>query len=353
MNLKTNIILLKLIREASGYSQADFAKRLELAPSLLSKFEHGVLVPSNDVLVAIAEKTHYPIDFLTQPAFEISSGLIYHRKRAALKSLDRTCVEARARLRAFDAIKIGRANSIFANLINREGRSPVEAAKEVRIRWGNECGPIEDMVRYLEEHGVFVLAFDFKTDKLDGFFIPIYEEDGLESVCIALNTNSAFTPDRQRFTLAHEFGHAILHRKEFPDPSTTDFEAEANDFAAELLFPMAEAKKELNVPLTFTNLKALKIRWRISMSAVARRALESGAVTPANYKRTLFYLQSSGYRKSEPTFGIPSERPCLFKTLVEKMVDEGIDPDSILHLSASRFQRRYPDIRTKGAHGMT
>lgn len=348
MNRTTNIILLKLIREASGQSQADFARLLGLTPSLLSKFEHGVLEPSSIVLKEIAEKAQYPLEFFTQPAFEISSGLIYHRKRTALKSLVRTQIEAQARLRAFDAIKIGRANGLYANLISREGRSPADAAREVRLRWNNEHGPIEDMVRYLEEHGVFVLAFDFKTDLLDGFFIPVYEDDGLESVCIALNTNAAFSPDRQRFTLAHEFGHAILHRKEFPDPAETDFEAEANDFAAELLFPIAEAKKELNVPLTFTNLKALKIRWRLSMSAIAHRALEVGTVTPSNYKRTLFFLQSSGYRKQEPTFDIPFEKPTLFKALVDKMVLEGKDPDNLLHLSSARFRRRYPDIQIKG-----
>lgn len=351
MNNRANIILLKLIREASGLTQADFARKLGIPPSLLSKFENAVLEPSAKMLLSIAEKAGYPFDFFVQPAFEISSGLIYHRKRASLSALTRTRLEAQARLRAFDAAKIGRENGVCAAIIQREGRTPQEAARELRRIWNLGDAPIDNLVTTLEEHGIFILAFDFNTDKLDGFFVPIYEDGMDESICIALNTNAVFTPDRQRFTLAHELGHVILHRKEFPDPSVIDFESEANAFAAEFLMPEIVAKTELSVPLTFTNLRELKIRWHLSMSALAFRAKEIGATTATAYKRTLFFLQSSGYRKKEPTFGLAHENSHLFKCLVEQMIIKGKDPDDILHLGIHRLKRRYPDIMFPG--GMT
>lgn len=345
----TNIILLKLIREASGFTQSEFAEKiLKLPQTVLSKLEHGVLSPSDDMLKSIAENSQYPIEFFREPFCDISSGLIYHRKRSSLKAFDRTRIESRARLRAFDAVRLARSSDVSSNLIAREGRSPVAAAQEVRQRQNIQQGPIDDMVRFLENLGVMILAFDFETDKLDGFFIPIYEEDGREWVCIALNTNAAFSVDRQRFTLAHEFGHAILHRKEFPDPNTVDYEAEANEFAAELLFPKAEAIKELVVPLTFTNLKNLKLKWRMSMSAIARRARDVEAVSDSSYRKTLFFLQSSGYRKREPLFGLAPERPVLLETLMNRMIERGQHPDDILHLSPDRFTKRYKDFKIGG-----
>lgn len=345
----TNIILLKLIREASGFTQSEFAKKiLKLPQTVLSKLEHGVLSPSDDMLKAIAENSKYPIEFFREPFCDISSGLIYHRKRSSLKAFDRTRIEARARLRAFDAVRLARSGSVSSNLLTREGRSPAAAAQEVRQRQNIQQGPIVDMVRFLENQGVMILAFDFETDKLDGFFIPIYEEDGNEWVCIALNTNEAFSVDRQRFTLAHEFGHAILHRKEFPDPSAVDYEMEANEFAAELIFPKADAIKELAVPLTFTNLRNLKLKWRMSMSAIARRARDVKAVSDSSYRKTLFFLQSSGYRKQEPSFGLAAERPILLESLMNRMIEQGHNPDDLLHLSPNRFRKRYQDFKIGG-----
>ena len=345
----TNIILLKLIREASGLTQSEFAEKiLKLPQTVLSKLEHGVLAPSDEMLNAIAKNSQYPIEFFREPFYDISSGLIYHRKRSSLRAFDRTRIESRARLRAFDAVRIARSNDVSSNLLAREGRSPSVAAQEVRQRQDIPRGPIDDMVRFLENQGVMILAFDFETDKLDGFFIPIYEEDSREWVCIALNTNAAFSVDRQRFTLAHEFGHAILHRKEFPDPNVIDYEAEANEFAAELLFPKVDAVKELAVPLTFTNLRNLKLKWRMSMSAIARRARDVESVSDSSYRKTLFFLQSSGYRKREPLFGLSPERPVLLETLMNRMIERGQHPDDILHLSPDRFRKRYKDFKIGG-----
>ena len=345
----TNLILLKLIREASGLTQSEFAEKiLKLPQTVLSKLEHGVLDPSDDMLKSIADNSKYPIEFFREPFYDISSGLIYHRKRSSLRAFDRTRIESRARLRAFDAVRLARSGDVSSNLLAREGRSPAAAAQEVRQRQNIQRGPIDDMVRFLENQGVMILAFDFETDKLDGFFIPIYEEDGREWVCIALNTNAAFSIDRQRFTLAHEFGHAILHRKEFPDPNAVDYEAEANEFAAELLFPKAEAVKELAVPLTFTNLRNLKLKWRMSMSAIARRARDVEAVSDSSYRKTIFFLQSSGYRKREPLFGLAPERPALLESLMNRMIEQGRNPDDLLHLSPNRFRKRYQDFKIGG-----
>ena len=85
-------------------------------------------------------------------------------------------------------------------------------------------------------------------DELSGM---VYVKDGVPIIGV----NSLHHPNRQRFTIAHECGHLILHRvqitkevhvdKEFSmlrrsaesSAGTNDIEIEANLFAAELLMP--------------------------------------------------------------------------------------------------------------------
>lgn len=82
----------------------------------------------------------------------------------------------------------------------------------------------------------------FKDDKICGFL-------DIEEHKIWVNYNDS--PKRQNFTIAHELGHWLLHRKEieenpqsykvlfrYPLGQATDFrETQANKFAANLLVP--------------------------------------------------------------------------------------------------------------------
>ena len=56
--------------------------------------------------------------------------------------------------------------------------------------------------------------------------------------------NTELTPEEERFVLAHELGHAVMHRKvncffsrKYTYLKTNIYEMEANAFAAELLIP--------------------------------------------------------------------------------------------------------------------
>jgi len=78
-----------------------------------------------------------------------------------------------------------------------------------------------------------------------------------------IGVNSLHSPNRQRFTIAHELGHYTMHREKIEQEihldtnfgglmrdhkaaeGTYDIEIEANTFAAELLMPTNQLKKEL------------------------------------------------------------------------------------------------------------
>jgi Zn-dependent peptidase ImmA (M78 family) len=95
--------------------------------------------------------------------------------------------------------------------------------------------------------------------------------------------NSLHHPRRQRFTLAHELGHFLLHsgeRKDFLDRmlfranEQSRMETEANRFAASLLMPEEEFKRFVNQHSS--KVEDIAEHFQVSALAVRVRAKELG-----------------------------------------------------------------------------
>ncbi len=117
--------------------------------------------------------------------------------------------------------------------------------------------------------------------------------------------NSAITSSgRINFTLAHEFGHYLVHRDQFPDGlqcSAEDMakwdseygqvEQQANDFAASLLMPRDDFAKQVSPSSqpTFDELGACAERYGVSLSAATLRWLQFSE------RRALFVVSRNGF----------------------------------------------------------
>ncbi|TQF29749.1 ImmA/IrrE family metallo-endopeptidase [Bradyrhizobium sp. UNPA324] len=121
----------------------------------------------------------------------------------------------------------------------------------------------------------------------------IYIKDNIPIIGV----NALHHPNRQRFTIAHECGHLVLHRpmittqvhvdKEFPSVvirqlnrdsrsalGTDDVEIQANRFAAELLMPRAFLETELRKTFDVddsTRIEKLAKQFRVSKEAMGNR----------------------------------------------------------------------------------
>ena len=97
------------------------------------------------------------------------------------------------------------------------------------------------------------------------------------------------SPGRVNFTLAHEFGHYLLHRVDYPDGiecSQTDvvgldellrkIELEANEFAATLLMPFHDFRRQIEASLkpALEDIGACADRYGTSLTAATLRWLE-------------------------------------------------------------------------------
>lgn len=128
----------------------------------------------------------------------------------------------------------------------RNETDPAAAARELLLANNVRAFPVpvEKIARSLKAE----LRFQPMDDELSGM---IYIKDGVPIIGV----NALHHPNRQRFTIAHECGHLVLHRdaitsaihvdKQFPmlwrdavsATATNIIEIQANQFAAELLMP--------------------------------------------------------------------------------------------------------------------
>ena len=121
-------------------------------------------------------------------------------------------------------------------------------------------------------------------------------DDGLSGMALikdgvfVIGVNSQHHPNRQRFTIAHELAHIVLHPEELAKAvhvdkgslrrdrvsaqGTDDLEIEANAFAAELLMPEELLSAALDKKLDLEDpqvLESLANRFRVSLMALQHR----------------------------------------------------------------------------------
>jgi Zn-dependent peptidase ImmA (M78 family) len=142
--------------------------------------------------------------------------------------------------------------------------------------------PVERLVRALGAK----LRFSPLDEELSGM---VYVKDGTPIIGV----NALHHPNRQRFTIAHECGHLLLHRaeitreihvdKNFPmlmrnalsATGADEMEVEANFFAAELLMPAEFLAQSLgNEPFDIDDesaVSALAKEFKVSTSAMRFR----------------------------------------------------------------------------------
>ncbi|HEV2006607.1 MAG TPA: ImmA/IrrE family metallo-endopeptidase, partial [Candidatus Limnocylindrales bacterium] len=122
--------------------------------------------------------------------------------------------------------------------------------------------------------------------------------------------NDVATPDRVRFSLAHEIGHVVMHSMPTPD-----MEREAHRFAAEFLMPAREIRGDL-VNLDMAKAAALKQHWKVSMAALIYRARDLDVIPDWRAKAMFVELGRRGWRINEPG-DVRIEEPSLAREIVD------------------------------------
>jgi Zn-dependent peptidase ImmA (M78 family)/transcriptional regulator with XRE-family HTH domain len=317
---------LRIAREASELLQRELAQQIEVSAAAVSQYEHGHARPSPHTLQQIAEHLGYPVEFFAgdRPLDEAEAAAGFFRKLAraparsrqqakVLPLLLRDLINTIERHVRLPPVSIPRFDTDAATTRNEVE----EIARRLRDEWRIPSGPAPHIVRLLESHGVVVIRPQAGSSALDAFsrwfpdrpVIVLYSDKGDAS--------------RSRFDAAHELGHLVMHRAV---PQDADWvEKQANWFGAAFLMPAADILAELPMTISWSDYVRLKLRWKVSIAALVRRAHVLKRLSADDYQKAMKALSARGWRKQEPSpLGEP-EAPILLERAISLLQDDGID----------------------------
>lgn len=310
---KLNPKMIALARESRGLSQLELAEKLSLSASHMSRIEQDFIEVGEHHLKSISTVLNYPEGFFYELGENLPPALAL-RKRNVVAQKVMLPVEAQVNIYRLNVEKLLTAiNHPDINLpvldIEKLG-SPAEAARKLRKLWKVEKGAINNLTQVLEENGLFLVNFDFNTERVDGMSILA---NGKFPIVFS---NKRSLGDRQRFTLAYELGHLVMHLQTNPT-FTRDISHEANEFAAEFLMPEKDIKGDFKDGVTLNILADLKRKWKVSMQALLYRSNDIGIITDNQKRYLINQFNSMNIRRREPAeLDIPRENPMKLRDMI-------------------------------------
>jgi Zn-dependent peptidase ImmA (M78 family)/transcriptional regulator with XRE-family HTH domain len=297
---------LRAYRLIEGMNQDELGKKLDLSPQMVSAIEAGRRPFLGDLSVIGYANERFDLPEMSAPL---------HRHRASTKVADKGKAQELLRL----------AGEVFGELRNSTPKSPrstleqwpqptsMEEVEEYGVEFRclighDDKGPIRNLTVAVERAGVCVVPMA-GLDGIDG--ISAWVED---VPVIGLSPN--VPGDRFRLSMGHECGHLSVHVR--PGPTA---EAEANRFAASLLFPRDEFDKAMPDNPTLRDFINLKSAWGVSVAALIYRAHELDYIDDRRYRA--LQIQMSKWRRNEPGEFEPAHGQ-LFGRLIE--VNGGVQP---------------------------
>ena len=275
---------LTLGRQLAGLRKSDLAQRLEMSPTAVAAWESGAKRPTAVTVARLALSLGVdPGFFAMRPDDVAALSATPH-----FRSLRSTTQLARDQAFAYGQLAVDIATSLekhvecpdpdvpsFPVPIDADrwdDSGPELAARYVRDQWGMSTGPAPHLVRLLENHGVLIVFSPPQAASVDAYSF----DSRLRPVVVLNPVKHDYY--RQRFDVAHELGHLVMHSDAEPGGRTV--EDHANRFAAELLMPAAEIRDELP---TIMNGAA----WQ---SLLAGYTIEDGSQSRCSFLRTIFRL---------------------------------------------------------------
>jgi Zn-dependent peptidase ImmA (M78 family) len=186
------------------------------------------------------------------------------------------------------------------------GDDPASAARILRSAWRLPNGRIDNITKAIEAAGGIILHVDFGTDDASAAFLSTL---GDERLWFLVNTREK-AGDRVRLSLAHELGHAVLHRY-LPVQDEHRLEPEAYEFATALMLPREEFDLNIGPDLTLRKARDLKRSYWISIQAIMRAARDRGLIDSRRYTSLCKQVSARGWRREEPD-PLPVESPSVW-----------------------------------------
>lgn len=296
---------LRLARKKAGYSLRGLADELKgkVTAQAIGKYERAEMMPSSDVLSALASGLGVSLEYLLSDQVEEVEEVEY-RKLSNTKARARALVEAQVidHMQRYLAIEEileldsgpWRVPPCGNRFVGDESEGEV-LADDLREEWELGTNPIPNMTSLLEDRGIKVLVMPL-PESVSGLTCLIRRVRRKAKLPVIV-VNECVTLERRRLTLAHELAHRLID-----ESSPADHEKTANVFAGAFLLPREDVVREIGKNrkgLSYHELVQLKRMYRVSAAALLVRLRQIGVIDESTLSYA-FQTFARGWRKIEP-----------------------------------------------------
>jgi Zn-dependent peptidase ImmA (M78 family)/transcriptional regulator with XRE-family HTH domain len=328
---------LTLARQLAGMRKSDLAHAIGKSPTSISAWESGSKRPTSATVAELS------LGLGVDPGFFLVRGEAPVLTSAPhFRSLRSTTQIARDQATAYGQIAVDLTLAVERHVDFPEvtvptfpvseqaldGERPEDAAKFVRRDWAMSAGAVGHLVRLLENHGVLVVFSPSGAASVDA-----YSFEASSRPVIVLNPQKD-DYYRQRFDVAHELGHLVMHRD--AEPGGRIVEDQANRFAAEFLMPEEDISPLLPKSMNrnvWAQLGHLKEKYGVSMQALLFHARRLAVLSDVSYRNAMMTVSARGWRRSEPGLVNTVEQPSMLPRAVELLDGEGFTEADIFSQS--------------------
>lgn len=341
-----NFRMIRLARELRGLTQTALATCAGMPQARVSRIETGQLDATPDDLAALADVLELPPPFFMEPGAPAAAPLF--RKRAIRSVRTITRIQARLNTAVLIAQRLVDAGieldppQYFPEPGHFPPDEPARAAAELRRDWRLPIGRVDNVTAVIEAAAGIVLRTDFGTSDATAAFITT-PQDG--RMWFLVNTRET-AGDRVRLSLAHELGHAVLHRM-LPSHEEGLTELEAFTFAAALLLPPDHFDHAVPYDaLTLAHARRLKRTFGVSIQAIIRAAHDRGRISRHRYSSLFKQLSARQWRTNEPD-PLPLEQPRVWPAVLRVHREDHRFTDNdlagIAHVTPTQLADLFPE----------
>lgn len=313
---------LTLARHLKGLTKKHLAERIGKTPTAVAQYEKGTR-PSPATVAKLALALGQDVTFF-MPGPRIDGPVNPHfRSLRAATQTERNQATAFAKVQA-DRFALLEREFEFPEVDVPEfpvdgsdvavDPSPEEAAKHVRETWGLGDRPIRHTIRLCENHGILVVFNSEQPETIDAH--SFHTED--RPIIVLSPSRGDYY--RLRFDVAHELGHLVMHA-DAPSGGRI-VEQQAHRFAAELLAPAAQLRRDLPARADWTRLVQLKEHWGVSVAALLYQARYLGVMSDVTYRNAMIRMGAEGWRRAEPGLRMAPERTSLFEAAESALTND-------------------------------
>ncbi|MEA2016467.1 MAG: XRE family transcriptional regulator [Actinomycetota bacterium] len=312
---------LKRIRKVKGMTMQKAADAAGISRMAYHNIENGKAKPRTSNLQKLAKALNVKIFDLVRPVPELHGIRFRAQKWRTNKSLlEREEIKGKTALwmRDFNDLEKMLSGEKKKKLCIEDmrkgikGKLPIEAASKIREYLGlEEDEVINDICGLVEYAGVKLHFIDIELDNFFGFSV----DDNKLGTAIVVNSNNSISTERKVFTIAHEFGHIIMHPGSFNDEGKEIKvqENEADLFASHLLIPQKAFHKMLKDVSGLNYIDAIlhiKRVFKVSYKTVIYRLIDDGVADDKIWKKFCYdykqreHFYFKGHKEPEPLAGI-------------------------------------------------